>query len=323
MKRFLAAVVSVGLVLGAVVLRSRLNEEGAGDTGGNGRVVLACDTELAQVCARLQDLGAAVEVRVVDPGVLSDEIVDLAPGEKPDIDAWLTVGPWASITDDNRAFGGAEPALAEPRTLATSPTSLVTMASDQTGEQLADCAADVTWKCVASLPGPRIGLPTPERGDGLVLLAAATSSYFGGESYSAEDLEDPSFAAWFRQLTAVSAKQPPRRQTPLEVALTQPGTFTVVGALGTEVQEATAPERFVVHDQVPPVLAPVQLTAPLPQGSAAEADTAAPAAEVLGRIGKDRLRDALVELGWDLVDGEDLRTGLPPAGVLQRLREQW
>lgn len=318
MKRLAAVVVAVGLVAGAIALRDALDDEGTAD-GRNGSPVpgqlqLICATELATACDQLASDEVAVTVE--DPGVTSDRLVELGAGEMPGFDAWLVDGPWEAITDDNRRFAGeGTPVLgAASEVLAHSPA--VVVAPDGVAARIeSECGAASDWACIGGLaPELRIGLPVPERGDGLVVLAAATNGFFDSTGYAANDFDDPSFGPWFSGLTSLSTRTDLGRRTPVEALLTQRGLFDLVGAL-----EAQAAPLLEGRDDLaavvtePPALAEVRLV-PIPS---LDADAAL---EALG--GSSRATDALTGAGWRAGAGSD-GAGLPAAGVLQRLREMW
>ncbi len=115
--------------------------------------------------------------------------------------------------------------------LARSPALIV--AREETAADLAaECGGTITWRCVGEQAGSlRVGLATPERGDGIVTLAEAVGSFFGTTDYAANDFAEPGFSAWFDDLTELSAQDSIGRRSPLAAALAQAGLFDVVGAL--------------------------------------------------------------------------------------------
>jgi len=330
MKRLGAIVLAVVMVAGAVFLRDRI--DGGSDDGGDGPsgggYRLRCATELARVCTELAAERDDLVVTTEDPGVTADALTGLEPGQQPDFDAWLADGPWAAIVADNRSFAGRdEPVLGEPgAVLARSPVVLVSQ-SARRAELEAACGGTISWRCVGERAGAgeRVGLPSPERGDGLAVLADATASYFDRTDYSTGDFEDPGFTAWFDRLTELSTQTSLGRQTPLARALAAAGTFSVVGALesqsalllrGRDNYVATYPEPMVTADVV---LTPV---------AGDDADDA------LDRLDPDLLAELLAADGWrvegqDPVQGVDTSralpegSNLPSPGVLQTLRELW
>lgn len=317
MKRLAAVVVAVGLVAGAVALRDALDDDAPSATGGDpptGQLRLVCATELATACEELAD--GDVEVTVEEPGQTSDRLVELGAGEDPGFDAWLVDGPWDRITTDNRRFAGDDSAvLGEPsEVLAHSPAVIVATAG-AAAEIEADCGGTLDWACIGGLaPGLRIGLPEPERGDGLVVLAAATNGFLGGSDYAANDFDDPEFGPWFSGLTSLSTRTDLGQRSPVEALLTQRGLFDVVGALEAQAAPLLA-GRDGVRSEVPDPSARAEVRL-VPVGDVG-IDVAL---DALG--GDSRATEVLDGAGWRAGAASD-GAGLPAAGVLQRLREMW
>ena len=331
MKRLVAVVVAIGMIVGAWVLRDRLDGEG-GDSGGGDRsddvelLRLRCATELEAACRALSEELDDVELSVEDPGTTADALVELPEGDEPGFDVWLAAGPWAAITADNRGFANVDGrVLGEPsRVLARSPAVIVT----RTGraEQLTEaCEGTVGWACIGRQPTSlRVGLPSPERGDGLVVLAGAVASELGTTDYSATDFDTPGFSGWFDRLTELSADTPLGRQSPLARSLAAAGTFGVVGALEAQsVDLLRSREGYVTIYPEPMTTADITL---IPR-------VGLDAADLVDRLGADRLAEVLAAAGWrqdgtapaGATDAPALPEGdqLPGPGVLQQLRELW
>lgn len=312
MKRFAALVAAVALVAGAMALRDALTGD---DVPSGEQLRLTCATELADVCRELAD-GWDVEVTIDDPGRTSDRLVRLGAGEPPGFDAWLVDGPWDGVTADNRRFVGDDtPVLGEASEVLAHSPAVVVMFDEVATRLGADCGGTVGWRCIGdAAPGLRVGLPAPERGDGMVVLAAATNGFFDGTDYAANDFDDPEFGAWFGDLTSLSSRTDLGRRTPVQALLAQRGLFDVVGAL--EAQSAPLLEgRSDLQSltTTPAAWAEARLV------PAADVDVE----QVLERLGgASRASEALAGAGWRAGAPSD-GAGLPAAGVLQRLREQW
>lgn len=333
MKRLLAAVAAIAMVAGAIAVRDAIDgDDGdtAGGAGGAETFRLTCATELAEVCATIEEARDDVVVTDEDPGTTSDRLVELAAGDDPGFDAWLVDGPWQAITADNRSFAGTSgQVLGEAsEVLARSPALIV--AREETAASLeSDCGGAITWRCVGDQAGSlRVGLATPERGDGIVTVAEAVGSYFGTTDYAANDFADPGFSAWFEDLTGLSTQDSIGRRSPLAAALAQAGLFDVVGALEAQAaQLLRGREGFVAIYPEPMSTAEVTL---VPRDGV-------DASAALDRLGAEAIDDSLTAEGWrtgdgapaDLPDGVDAPGSLPdganlPApGVLQQLRELW
>lgn len=327
MKRLAAIVLAVGLVVGAVFLRQRIDGDGGGGGGADGPFALRCATELAEVCTALAADRDDLEVTVEDPGTTANTLSALPAGEDPGFDAWLADGPWPAIVADNRSFAGLDEAvLGTPGAVLGRSPALIVSQRARLSELSATCGGTITWKCVGEQASTeRVGLPTPERGDGLAVLAEATASWFGTTDYSSGDFEDPGFTGWFDRLTELSTQTALGRQTPLARALAAAGTFSVVGALEAQsAQLLRGRDNYVTTYPEPMVTADVVLA------PAAGVD----AGDALVRLDADQLAERLAAAGWrvagqDTIEGVDTAQRLPdtsnmPApGVLQTLRDMW
>jgi len=332
MKQILALLLAVGMVAGAVIIRDRVIADPAGGGGGgtssDDPFRLLCATELAAVCTSLAEERDDLVVTIADPGATTDQLSTIDASEDPGFDAWLVDGPWPEIVADNRAFAGLDDAVLGELSdeLARSPALIVTLAS-RAAELVTTCGGAITWKCIGEQAATteRVGLPSPERGDGLTVLAEATASWFGATNYSSGDFEDPAFTGWFDRLTQLSTQTSLGAQSPLARALAASGTFSIVGALesqsarllrGRDTYVTTYPDPMVTADVV---LAP-----------AAGVD----GGDALETLDAERLAEQLAGAGWrvpgqDAIDGVDTSVRLPDGsnmptpGVLQTLRDIW
>lgn len=341
MKRLLAVLAAVGMVAGAVVVRGLLDGDGAGGggrgggaSGGDG-LVLVCSSTLASACDELAG-DPAVEVRIEDDG---DTAARLAGADVDGAGAWLTVAPWPEIVADERERAGEGPVLGAPSgTLARSPVALVAR-RDRVDAAAAACGGPPTWACLgAAAGGPwtdlggeptwgsvKPGLPSPDRADGLVVLAQAVASRVGRTDFATNDLDDdPDVAAWFDRLVGAAKDARYSSRPPLRDFLTVAGSYSVVGALeaaaGPTVRRAANGQDLAVIYPEPVVTADVVLV-PVAGRDAADA---------LDRVGRERLLDALRGAGWRIqgrpgTGGPDLpdTAGLPAPGVLAALRDRW
>ena len=343
MKRLAAVVVAVGLVVGAVLIRGRIDDAGDGGGGGGGDTLrLVCGTDLAAACELLAEQDDSIEVTVQDEGTTADRL-SLAETEEAGFDAWLTAGPWPAVVADNRGQAGAEPAVLGKASdvLARSPATIVAL-DDRAAALAASCGAAVTWACIGGVAGlpwtqaggqaawgaVKPGLQPPGSGAGLVALSQAVSSEVGTTSYASNDFEDPAVSAWFDQLVGQAKRNRSPGQTPLQRFLVLPASYGAVGSLEAESgpSVAKAANRSDLQVIYPEPVA----TADVALAPAAGTEVA----DVVDRIGAERLSDALAATGWR-VSGRDTApgvgggpalpdgAGLPGPGVLQFLRDRW
>ena len=331
MKRFGALILAVGMIFGSLMLRNSLDTKSqtSNASGGSNSVDpdkafrLTCASDLEVVCKGLEGANPALTVTIEQAGITADRLTALADGGDPGFDAWLTVGPWAEIVQDNRSFtANAGEVLETPSAvLASSSADIVTLKTDE--QALTDsCGGAITWKCLGenqSLPQPQsIGMPSPNTGAGLAVLADATNSYFSADDYSAADFEDPAFISWFSQLTKNPQNSQLGAQTVLVRALTAAGTYTTVGALSSEVASLpTSSRRFGVIS--PPKDAPSQpVIAQVRLVPAQGIDTKS----AVNQIDQEALTKLLEGSGWN-TSSPDQASNMPEPGVLQVLREMW
>jgi len=322
-KRIGAVVIAVGLVLGAVVIRDRIEGDDAGPAPSTRGVRLVCATQLAEVCAGLRS--DDLEVVVEPAGRTADALAEVAEGDDPGLDLWLVDAAWPAVVEDNRRYAdlGGEVLGGTSEVLARSP--VVLMVSPGLVPVLEQRCGEVDWTCVGDTATRQqaVGIASPDRG-GLPVLASAVAGRLGTTDYAVGDFEDPDFSAWFDRI-ATSGTRDLGRQTPLERGVAAPGYFAVVGTLEHEVvslprsrrrYEPIYPEPVITSDIV----------------LAAVDGTAEAGLDRLG--GAERVRSLLAGAGWrvegqPLPDGADAdlalpeRSNLPAAGVLQRLRELW
>src|SRR4051812_43547034 len=166
-RRLVALLVAVGLVVLAVVIRNGIN----GGSSSSGKALrLVCAPELAKVCNAL----GAGEVDVEEPGVTADRLekasTDLG------LDGWLTPGPWPEIVREARQRAGKDPLLSVGSPLGRSRVGLAVW-PDRLPVLMGPCPnRTLTWRCLGDVAskvqwtavgGPaawgaiRFGIPDP------------------------------------------------------------------------------------------------------------------------------------------------------------------
>ncbi len=332
MKRVAAIAAAVAMVAGAWAVRDAVDGRGQNDAPGGGSVPeqirMTCATELEAVCRQLARSTPGLDVEIEDPGLTADRLAVLEALADPGFDVWLADGPWAEMVADDRSFGDQHgDVLGEPSPVIARSPAVIALRSDQQRTLESGCGGAITWQCIGEQTGSlRVGLSTPDRGDGLVALANATASHFGDTSYSVLDFEEPGFTQWFDQLTGLSRRTDLGRRSALATAVGQAGSFNVVGA-----SEAEAISLLRDRDDWIAIYPEPMSTADV---------------QLVPRAGLDR--DAVLEIlesptekvltssGWrsttatgtsDMPAGApaDLPpdAGLPSSGVLNALRDLW
>ncbi|MEX0767086.1 MAG: hypothetical protein WD029_01265 [Microthrixaceae bacterium] len=335
MRRFAAVLLAVGMIFGSLALRNSVEtaEESAdssasgsgGDSAQNadGRFRLLCASDLEEICTKLGDQNESLIVSFETAGTTADRLTELNKSEDPGFEAWLTVGPWEKIVQDNRSFANdSDQVLAEPsKVLASSETVIMSLTSAQPDVEQA-CGGPITWKCLGenqTLPKPQsIGIPSPNTGLGLAVLADATNSYFGNSEYSSVDFESEGFPAWFEQLTQKSRTLQQSSVPLLGQAVAKQGAFTTVGAVSAQVQ--SLPNSTKKYTQVS---APAEALVPSVQAQVRLVPAVGQTAKgALDQVDSKLLINLLAEAKWN-TDPVEKESNLPSAGVLQLLREMW
>ena len=337
--RLLAVLAAVGMVLGAIAVRDRIED---GDGGGSTTISLVCATELASTCQRLEgQLGgdARLSVTVEPAGVTASR---LSAGPLEGVDGWLVTRPWAEAARAARERAGLEPALGVGRALARSPVVLAVW-PDRAEALRRHCpAGQIDWRCVGDRAGqrweelggqPAWGLVKPGHADpgqeaiGLVVLGSAATGFFGNAGFSRVEIEeDDGFRSWLSRLERAVPTFRPSGGTPLQdMLLKGPAAFDVVGT--TEAEGRTRLASAARSDK-PVLLYP----APVATADVVLASVSGPASQRLGRLLRGRgAREALSEGGWRVGGAAPAGTGpalapdsgLPDAGVLQALLQAW
>lgn len=338
MKRALAVMGAVVMILVAVLIRSVINDNSNGSkNGGNsadGPVRILCSTELKEICSSLTEENLA-SVDVADPGATVDT---LTAGTSADFDAWLTVGPWDRVFEDNLDFARpspGEPKISNPfgsdgQILARSPVVFVSINTPATDKVAAVCGAEPAVSCASTDPSLSIGIPSTRRGDGLVGLAQATAGRLGKADFDANDLDDPDLSSWIALLANKSRSAKLGTSNALTVAVTRTGQFQAVVAIEADtVTSANRLDLAKVTYPKPLMTADVHL---IPRAPARSSDSSEGKVREIPEDMVNRIKELLAESGWR-VDGKvpagtsgpalPSGDGLPEPGVLQVLRKSW
>lgn len=332
-RRLLAVLVALGLVLAAAEARSRLVGDDASPVAAEDLRVV-CVRELAPVC----DV-----VTTTTPPVVEDArtTVERFAESDPRVDMWLTLVPWPELAAAARAEAGL-PDIASTTSpvLARSPALIVARRDRLRALEPTCDGGRLTWRCVGDAAGTawadldgdpswgrvKVGLERPERSaEGLLSLSQATSDFFDGQEWNSRSLSSTDYFSWLSGLGA--AVEQTAGQTPLErMLLTGGADYEFAGAL-----EATAvpllrsaPQRAAqleVRGVEPVVTADVVVVG---HGSAGQPAVDEVAAQVEG---------ALADAGWRVagtappsesrIPSLPDDNGLPSAAALEALRQLW
>jgi hypothetical protein len=332
LRRLLAVLLAVGLVLAAVQIRARLFADGPDPAVLDGLRVV-CVEELASVCDEaLQPIGVA------PVGQEAAATVARFADREPGIDVWVTFEPWPELAANVRDGAGLpELTSVSSAVLARSPVLLAAQ-RDRLAALEQACGGDVTWRCIGDRSGdPWSDLDAPagwgdvdvafnrptDTAEGLLTLVQVTSSNFDGGPVTSRAVGTPEYFAWLAELGR-SAKQV-SGQTPLDRMLVTGAadvefTGVIEGAARPKLRSASSSaERIELREPTPTVTADVRAVG---YGAAGEASVETIAAQV---------SDALADAGWQRVDAASSESeaagtaGLdtPSPAALELLRTTW
>ena len=308
--RLLAFSIAVLMVVAAIVARNRIDQHHEDSTHP---LRLVCSTELQAAC---EALPATIQITYVPAAETANALSSSTP---PDIDGWLTTGPWPAIVQERRQRNGQAVLLDQSQPLARS--RVVVVAFPDRAAVIKKACPDIALKCVVDIAGrgdwtkvggqsawnpPKVGLAAPNtEASGLAVLGAATASLFGSANLSSTDLDDPNFDTWLKGLVGASRGD-------------QLGQMVAVGPSVADFAitlDALAQPLVSAAANKPSLLYPATVTS---------ADV------VLGTFDTSRSRRLadlvrsskfLDNAGWQSPSTSP--SGLPPAGFLDALRAAW
>jgi hypothetical protein len=350
-KRAAAVAGAILMIAIAILIREQLDEPNGGQRessdAAESSMTLVCITELAEVCRRIAEDEPDLALRIEDAGTALANFGDPEFDPREDgADAWLTFSPLPTMVDEQRSRAVREPSLDQPgAALARSPF-VIAIWNDRRDALTATCAgAEITWRCIGEVAGtPWVGTNGEESwgpvkpshaqpietADGLLAMAGAVNSWFGGPGYAAQDLRQSDFRAWFGRLERAILQFPTPPRTPLDDMLSfGPASFDLTGtteaAAGPPIARSRDSGRLSIIYPSPVVVAEVVFVG-------------VRGADAGGRVNNlfesDATAEAFAAAGWR-VDGQPLATGispdvevpgstgLPSAGVLEALRLTW
>ncbi|MEO5679975.1 MAG: hypothetical protein ABIS47_09935 [Acidimicrobiales bacterium] len=294
----LAALAAAAAMVGAAILgRGALDtKKGRDDL----RLTVACDPAARAFCEAAAGADPRLTIKVESPEVTTKRLRDLADGARPDIQAWVSLGPWLQMADGRRV--GPAPLQREVRPVASTPLVLVT----RLGQNLGSCGKPPAG-CLP-LPSNRVGLPSPKSsGIGLAGLAQIVLARTGTAAADLDRsaLESGEGAAVIDALS--KATDPRAGFEQLNAGFSQANPLVNIKAAA-----APAAGRASVIPSEPAVRVVLQVgildeaaIQPLSGGEAA------------GRA----LAKAATDAGWEAPG--PLAGGLPDPGVLAALQDAW
>lgn len=319
LRRLLAVLVAVGLVLAAGLVRARL-ERDAPDQPALDELRIVCLDELAAVC---EELGAVGVAPVTEAATTT---VDRFAQRDPGVDVWVTFEPWSTMAADARRRAQLPELGSTPSAvLATSPVLLAARSDRLAALEGACDGAQLTWRCIgdrAGAPWSQLDAPAAwgdvdvafnrpaDTAEGLLTLAQLAAAFLDGAPVTPQAVATPEFFAWLADLGR-SASQV-AGQAPLERMLLTGGadvefTGVVEGAALPLLDDAPASqERIELRELSPTIDAQVRVIGYGTSGQAAMSTIAT------------QLLDPLAVTGWRPADAASSPSGAPTSSASQR-----
>lgn len=302
-KRLVALVVAIGLVVVAVVIRRAIDDDTATvstvntpatdqpTAPGTGKVL--CASDLGRLCDELdlQKEAPAETLKKIRSGDVT-------------FDTWVTAAPWADLANaSTNVFGKL------PKPVAASPLQFYVVQA-KTGDVTQACGAAPNWACVTA-PGTRnfFAYDNPVTTTaGLLSLVQLAASVVKTTDFGTNDF------AQFESVVA-SIKRAQSISPSVDSALVDNGVqgfaaaaiVTAIEAVATKQSEAAQLKNKYLPAPATPLVAAELLVVTR--------------AGVKAAIGNDRVKSEALKLGWK----EDVpgRSTLPAADVLVQLQALW
>jgi hypothetical protein len=317
-KSVLAFVAAVAMVVGALAIRSSMDD--GGDTGANrsGALELVCATELRQACELIDATQDGVNVTVEAATITADRLKSI-DRDKAEIDGWLAPGPWGELVNASRGPGTGELFAPSDAALARSPFVLAVWKDKRA--QLA-CADPVDLGCLGDAVitrGFRLGAAADDQAEGVLGDAALGAGHIKNPNFATNDLGETDLADWLTGVDAGvdSVGRNPGGRSFAEMLAFGPavadGFLSTEAAVGPQLARAAKRNLLDLIQVAPVATADVQFAPSLGERGRRLAEI----------VRSDRVRDALRSTGWRVTgDARPLPKddGLPSAGVLQALR---
>ena len=271
-KRLLAFLGAVALIVGAVFLRDALDNRSSDATDTTNKpagrtVTVVCSTEFRAFCDQLDTKKFIV---TVEPAGATLDRLSASGAVAPD--AWITLDPFPGMTDVLRDVDTLAPlspdvvaVAADVPELAVTATRSDTLALGCSGRSVWNCiggAAGLQWSTLSAdaTSGPVLpGITDPAtEAFGLVSFANAVGGYFSNPALDTSSWTDAGFRAWMRTVSAGVRVTVPGT-TPLDTMLVRKTEVNIAATTKTQTDASTRSNEFTVVplDPAIPVVAVV------------------------------------------------------------------
>lgn len=309
-KRLAALVAAVLLIVGAVALRSALDDRSSttdqptsSSSPSGASASITCVTDLAEFCRT-----AAGSAQVATASWTATAAAARS-GQPPEV--WVTFEPIAALA----APGEVGAALAETR--------LATVVRAERAEALhAGCAGSALWACIGNAAGGawtelggqsgwgrlQVGFADPSTSAlAAIGVAGAAAGFFGDSAYSSREIEaSDDFAGWLSRL----ARSVPdaSMDDPLSFLITRPA-ISVAATTEAAVAGVSSAQAGRIAVEYPDPVAAVRVVVVTQPGAKAPGSFVA------------TLTRALTDAGWSTPTDTD--DGLPSAATTLLLADSW
>src|SRR5687768_5142450 len=304
-RRALALIVAIGMVVGAVFVRRAIDDapnpsaSSSQDPSSQATGKVLCASDLGDVCTALRD--ATIE----EPSLTVER---LAKGEPLGADAWVVAGPWPQIASERAARQGRSTGLTVAKSpIARTPLAffLRTAAADAVRGQ---CGAAIDWKCLLkSAASVRVDFEDPSTSTaGLLAVIQQAASFYGSFDFGSND-----FRLFDRELAQLkSGRAPaPSGATVFErfALFSHADVLSGLTAVGNQqLQRAQFKDKLV----------------PATAGPTVVADAVIALTVNTSPVKNDDVRTAFAKAGWTTT-GLDSPADVPTADVVIALQDLW
>ena len=186
MRRALALVVAIGMIVGAVLVRRAIDDDPsvASPTDADPSVPAAtgkvlCASDLGDVCA-------SVSSEVEDP---ARTVERLAKGEPLGADAWIVAAAWPQIALERARRETRTLALTVPATPVARTALSLFVRTESVDSVRSQCGAAVDWKCLLrSIASVRVDFEDPSASTaGLMAVIQQATAFYGSPDFGSND----------------------------------------------------------------------------------------------------------------------------------------
>ncbi|MCU1364645.1 MAG: hypothetical protein JWN39_284 [Ilumatobacteraceae bacterium] len=316
-KRLLAFLGAVALIVGAVFARNALDDKSSDSTSSTGQstggnLTVVCSTEFADVCAKLPPSDRVT----VEPA--SQTLADLVKDGAQPPDAWVTLDPFPGMVDIQRQVATLDPLDPTIVAVATDVAEIAVAKTRADAFALA-CNGQPAWKCIGTNAGAQWttldpaaaggkllpGFADPDsEALGLITFANAVAGYLNNPDFSTSDWSDNAeLNGWLRNLKnadVISANG----ASALDTLLVRATSVNVAATTGVELQASPSPDAVVASPTSPAVPIVAVVGAFTSKGAAVA----------------EQLSPLLTKAGWTRATDPEPQL---PAGTFIALRKLW